>query len=165
MTTATDHTRNGGDPLGGRLADAVAARDLTQAFLVRHGPTLIDPDRVGSRRESVARFRHDLRAKLSLFDSIVGSLDEADGERRAILSQIETEPFDEDRNSLRRQLDRCEETIASGCENVPDVIDEFLPEAPDIDPALTEGYRAFLDQLRGLRAHLLDLDGEDGGAG
>jgi hypothetical protein len=160
VTIAFDHDGGSasGGPLDGRLASAFEARDLTQAFLVRHGPTLIDPDRIGSRREAVAKFRHDLRAKLNLFDSIAGGLSEAEGERSALLAQLRSEDFADSRDTLNHQLEVCVERIETVCENVPDVIEEFLPEAPDIDPALVAGYHDFLDHLRKLRDRILDGD-------
>ena len=143
------------DPLDVDMALAVKARDLTQAFLQRHGPTLIDPDKIAGKYESAARFRHDLRAKLSMLQTIIVSIDKNDQSRRELQAQLEDLSDGEDRQELSARLVRCEETIGAACENVPDVIDEFLPETPDIDSDLTSGYQDFLDCLHQLRDRLL----------
>lgn len=137
-----------------RVIAADQARDLTQAFLVRHGATLIDPDKIGTRFESAARFRHDLRAKLSMLQTLAATIDRADEERREALAVLGDSPDEPICAEMRSRLSRCEGTIAASATDVPDVIEEFLPEAPAIDGDLCSGYRALLDCLRDLASRL-----------
>lgn len=157
MSTAIgdDDILRASDPLDVDMALAVKARDLTQAFLQRHGPTLIDPDKIAGKYESAARFRHDLRAKLSMLQTIVVTIDKTDQSRRELQAQLQDLSDGDDHRELSAKLARCEESIGAECGNVPDVIDEFLPETPDIDDDLSTGYQDFLGILRQLRDRLL----------
>jgi hypothetical protein len=157
MSSLDDAIRDneGGEAIEGRIADALAARELTQAFLVRHGPTLIDPDKIAGKQTGAANFRHDLRAKLSLLETITVSLDKADQERREALALLADSPDEELRRTAERQKQRSEGAVESCCGDVPDVIDELIPEPPDIDAELTAEYARFLERMGELRRHLL----------
>lgn len=152
---------NGGDGwFSGSLdrvtAAAAEARDLTREFLTQNGSTLIDPEKIAGRHEAAAFFRHDLRAKLSLFETIMGTLERSGEQRADLAARLAATPDLPERDEIESEIRRCERFIASTCEDVPDVIDELQEEAPDIDAELTLRYEVFLDRMRAVRERFVD---------
>lgn len=90
-----------------------------------------------------------------MLQTIVVTIDKTDQSRRELQAQLQDLSDGDDHRELSAKLARCEESIGAECGNVPDVIDEFLPETPDIDNDLSTGYQDFLGILRQLRDRLL----------
>lgn len=137
-------------------AAAAEARDLTRDFLTVNGPILIDPEKIGGRHEAAAFFRHDLRAKLSLFETIMGTLERTSEQRADLSARLEETAEAGSREEIESELRRCERFIASTCEDVPDVIDELPAEAPDLDAGLVGRYEDYLESMRAVRERFVD---------
>jgi len=152
---------NGGDRWFSGSLDRVTvaaaeARDLTRDFLTDNGSTLIDPDKIAGRHETAAFFRHDLRAKLSLFETIMSTLERTSEQRADLSARLEGDSEADSRGEIESELRRCERFIASTCEDVPDVIDELPIEAPEIDADLTRRYADYLERMRAVRERFVD---------
>jgi len=152
---------NGGDRWFSGSLDRVTvaaaeARDLTRDFLTDNGSTLIDPEKIAGRHEAAAFFRHDLRAKLSLFETIMNTLEKTSEQRADLSARLEEDSAAEGRAEIESEIRRCERFIASTCEDVPDVIDELPVEAPEIDPDLTRRYEDYLERMRLVRERFVD---------